>query len=917
MTEWDILCVGCFQEKNGATVCPHCGFDEAAPRSPLVLPYRTVIGGQYVVGKVLGKPGGFGITYLGFDTILNIKVAIKEYLPRELVGRAANGMSVVAHSEDDAKIFHSSLERFLQEARTLVRIDHPNVVRVRNYLEANETAYLVMSYYEGITLSEYLEQRGGKISEEESIGFLRPIMEGLREVHNKGFLHRDIKPGNIYLTKEGRPILLDFGAARSTVKDHSRGLSVVLSPGFAPPEQYHRSGEQGAWTDVYGCAATLYYLTTGELPPEVTERMTKDGPDPIQQKLNALSPSVRDAIVQGMALSPRDRPANIDGFIALLTGQPIGFTEVQTQVRASDTSVLNPSAASGYIQTRAVSPEHAPQNPYYEQATHERTERKWEWFSWLIFVAGVILALVAGGIYFLRTNKPTQLVVSAKGKADFQTIADAVKVATDGMKVFVEPGVYRESFVIENGVELIGRKEKGEVVIENSETHPLEIKSLSAVVRGFTIRVPKKVNKGLYALVVSIGTPRIEDCLISSKDSTSIWVHGKDVAPTFKNIKVSEGVADGIVFDQNAGGILEDSQVFNNGGWGVVVRGEAHPTIQRTKIHQSKQGGMLVEASAPILKEVESFENTATGIYLKNANPSIENSSFHDNGENGFFISQQSKGTMKEIQVFKNGFAGIAIRDGSEPVINNSKVFDGKDLGIWIYEGGKGTIENTEVYRNQKHGIQVGVRADPLLSRVRVYGGNQNGILFHESAKGKVENSEIFGNTMSNVVITGGANPTITQTKMYDSKESGLSVTNGGRGTIEMCQIYRNVFQNVHIANAARPTIRTTDIYDGQSGGVWVTAGGGGLIENSNIYNNNKFGVGIESQGEPTIKQCKIYGGRSHGIWIASGGRGTIQDNQIYGNAEYGVYINPNTAPSLVNNTINSNAQGDVLDLGF
>jgi len=168
------------------------------------MPHRTLLDrNHYLIGRVLGRPGGFGITYLGWDIRLEGFFAIKEYLPRDLAGRDTDRATVMPHSREDKELFRYGLEQFLQEARTLKKIDHSNVVRVSNFFEENDTAYLVMDYYKGITLEEYRKQQGGKIAETLAINIMMPILDGLREVHERGFLHRDIKPQNIYLTKEG------------------------------------------------------------------------------------------------------------------------------------------------------------------------------------------------------------------------------------------------------------------------------------------------------------------------------------------------------------------------------------------------------------------------------------------------------------------------------------------------------------------------------------------------------------------------------------------------------------------------------------------------------------------------------------------------------------------------------------------
>ena len=284
------LCPGCFGERSRTPVCPQCGFDERQRPSHLALPPRTVLASQYVVGRVLGRPGGFGVTYLGWDLRLETRVAIKEYLPRDMAGRDPDHRSVALHADEDTASFRYGLDQFLQEARTLAKFNHPRVVRVRTFFEENGTAYLVMDYVDGISLAEHLDRSGGVLPEAQALAVMMPILDGLREIHRRGFLHRDIKPQNIYITSDGAPILLDFGAARLALGERSRSLSVVLTPGFAPYEQYHRRGEQGPWTDIYACAATLYTLVTGRIPPDALEREKDDSLPAPQTVRSGLSP---------------------------------------------------------------------------------------------------------------------------------------------------------------------------------------------------------------------------------------------------------------------------------------------------------------------------------------------------------------------------------------------------------------------------------------------------------------------------------------------------------------------------------------------------------------------------------------------------------------------------------------------------
>jgi len=225
----------------------------------------------YVIDKVLGQ-GGFGITYLARDENLHQPVAIKEYLPRDLALRQQDD-SVQPMSGEQGAQFLWGLERFTSEARTLAQFRHPNIVRVLTVFEENNTAYMVMEYEQGQGLHEILSERK-TLPQQELENILMPLMEGLEKVHAAGFIHRDIKPANIFIRAGGSPVLLDFGSARQALGEQTRTLTSLVSPGYAPFEQYTTRGEekQGPWTDIYGLGATLYRAVTGRSPCDAVDR---------------------------------------------------------------------------------------------------------------------------------------------------------------------------------------------------------------------------------------------------------------------------------------------------------------------------------------------------------------------------------------------------------------------------------------------------------------------------------------------------------------------------------------------------------------------------------------------------------------------------------------------------------------------
>ena len=308
---------------DGEKVCPYCGKKQDLPELPHHLPSGTVLQGKYAVGAAIGE-GGFGITYVGKNTLLDMKVAIKEFFPNGFVRRdSLHSKTVTDLSTGGSNVFEKGKKRFLDEARMLGRFSREGgIVSVHDFFEENDTAYIVMEFLEGQTLADYLEKKK-VLSPEETLALLKPAMKTLEKVHKSGLIHRDISPDNIMLTDSGVK-LLDFGAARDAGGEKS--LSVMLKHGYAPIEQYSRKGEQGPWTDVYALCATMYKCVTGVTPDEATDRVDEDELKPPSAYVPNVGKTFENALLKGLNVRAKNRYQSVSELLAALEGkdQPAG-----------------------------------------------------------------------------------------------------------------------------------------------------------------------------------------------------------------------------------------------------------------------------------------------------------------------------------------------------------------------------------------------------------------------------------------------------------------------------------------------------------------------------------------------------------------------------------------------------------------
>ena len=412
-------CMKCMHPLTaGETVCPECGRAYgSANAETFALKPGTILEGKYLVGEMLGQ-GGFGITYIGFDLLLEQKVAIKEYYPMStgMVSREGHSTVVWSSAMMGKTGTQKGFDSFLKEARKMAKLGGiPGVVGVKSVFIQNETAYIVMDFIEGETLLKKL-QKNGPMDFDSCVKLMTPIMQALAEVHEHGIIHRDISPDNIMVRPDGKLILLDLGAAKDLDIQGNDGSvqssQMVAKHGFSPIEQYSKSGKVGPWTDIYAMAATIYYCCTGILPPPATDR-TIDDTLACQPLLTQTQFGI---LADCMRMRPQDRPQSMDTLLQMLThpqgeakAEPPKPVEPKTAPPKPAEPKEEPVKAKPAVpQPPLTWPEDQPVHQSQPDAKQKRSFPAW-WAAVVVIVLGIIIGvtMISSAVPFTAAKTPS------------------------------------------------------------------------------------------------------------------------------------------------------------------------------------------------------------------------------------------------------------------------------------------------------------------------------------------------------------------------------------------------------------------------------------------------------------------------------------------------------------------------------
>lgn len=386
-----MLCYNCMEEFDGEGFCPNCGF----LASNYKLPTHHLITGstlfnRYLVGTAIGE-GGFGITYIGYDKTLQKKVAIKEFYMVGYVNRINTiSQDITTGSENYAELFETNKNKFISEARVLAKFDeHMGIVKIKDYFEENNTAYIIMSFMDGGTLKQYIRTHG-LLKWKDTVALFMPIMKLLIDVHKSSIIHRDISPDNLMFDSDNQLNLLDFGAAREVSEHDTKSMSVILKPGFAPTEQYTSKG-QGPWSDVYALCATMYYCISGKLPQNALDRIIDDELIPLKDLVPDCDPVFSDIISKGMAVHRTERYQDM--------------AELYDSIKNLTPPAVNKSVQSSDLpkeenKEEKVQVENSPDAKPHKPGLHKRAVV-------IVATAAIVIIAVLCALFLLPKNAPT------------------------------------------------------------------------------------------------------------------------------------------------------------------------------------------------------------------------------------------------------------------------------------------------------------------------------------------------------------------------------------------------------------------------------------------------------------------------------------------------------------------------------
>lgn len=717
--------------------------------------------GRYEIVRQIGQ-GAMGAVWLGRDPVMGREVAIKSILQTSSLG-------------EGAKV------RFEREARAAGSLNHPNVVTVHEFGEDQGLMYLVMEYVKGEDL-EVLIKSGG-LTRPELLEVLAQVCDALAEAHGMSIIHRDIKPANVRVFRDSGRVkakVMDFGVASVANSDLTSDGTWMGTLSYMSPE-YLDSGKAGPRSDLFAVGVVLFEGLTGGrkpfpgvTPSAVLNRLLLHPPESLNpEDLEGVSPAVAAIVQRTLAKVPDSRYASAE--------------ELAADLRAAKNPAWRGHEPAPPLPMVEPEPEDLPEDP--------------------------------GPSWTDASGEPAEvLIVSRSGQGHCASLGVALRRAVEGTRIFVMPGTYRETLVIDKPVEIIGNGNPEDIVIESAQGPCLSFRTPHAMVANLTLKAlaPRRDGPSFTAVDLAEGQVLMEDCFCSSASAAGVVIHGAETQGHLRRCRVLECPGDGILVTGGAAGMLERCQVWAVGGAGLRVASGSRVTALQGRMHGAHEAGIVVEqGGGGRFEDLNLYRHGGAGVRIEGATEAhFLRCRVHDGEGFGVEAARGAQGVFEECDVFGNQGSNVSVGAGAAPAFLRCKIHDGREYGILATDGGSGRFEGCEIYANRLSGLVVGQDADPHLQDCLLFSGMGFGVQVSDGGRGRLEGCEIRDHVMAGAKISRGGNPLFTRCEFVQGRDVGLYFAEGARGTLDKCMVKGNARGGIKIAKTAEPLLQGGRISD-------------------------------------------------------------------------------------------------------
>ena len=810
---------------------------------------------EYEVVRVLGS-GGFGITYLAFDDNLDKAVAIKEYLPSDLAIRQAS--TVIPRSSSDENDFEWGLERFLDEAKTLARFKHHNIIQVHRFFRAHGTAYIVMEYAEGATLNKQLVTHGA-YGESELKDMLLPIIDGLKKVHAAEYLHRDIKPGNIIIRDDGTPVLIDFGAARQAIGVKSRSVTSIISPGYAPIEQYAAKGNQGPWTDIYALGAVAYKCITGETPIDAAERVLEDGLKPLAETMPpGYSDEFLRAIDAALQVNVKDRPKTLRSWKAMLLGYSdlLGLTRSRERRRAKSKPDTGKGTGGGIN------------------------------YGLIAAVAGVLIVGTAGFVYWQKSNLDSRPKAPPVEKTVPELKPEPVNLLVKPVQAALNKLGYKvsEAGTIDARTRAAIREfERRSGLLQTGEADQVLLDALNRAVfereqdqadwrrAEATDTIAAYEN---YKRLRPNGT-RVAEANTRVAALRQVQLV-RDIQTELVRLGWLRGGIDGTVGPTTTSAI----QNFQREARLTVDGRPSQDLLQRLKSTLRRAYVVAKDGTGNYSTIAAAIEAAPVGSRIE-----IRPGTYNESLTISKTVHLLGVGSRSQIILEATTGRALTLNSGSGSVKNLTIRYVGTKQTWYTINigGGNWRIENNDLTNKSDVAVINLTAGNPTVTGNVIRDFNKEGIIIKGAATGTFTKNSIYGGGAAMVLIGGTADPYFADNRFY-SAYMAIKLTEDATGRFEN----NDIAARIRVEDQAKPTFRNNDIHDIDGNAIKISGTGGGLFETNNVYNS-----GDKDKNFPAI-------------WVSKDSTARLIRNRVYGTGWPDIYLESPTKTVSSGNDVGS-----------